>query len=538
MPLKSIEWCLTSNNISGKDLYLVALATRQLPIIDISDSETVRGWPARILSGTSRLEASLPRAWGYGLWSLYASTIGMSNAHDRVRLLSKFLHIDEKKIVLVDHHTAHASSALFSSSFRDDVAVITLDGGGDSLSGTVSAMEDGKLRRVSSARYYDSIGMFYLGCTQFLGMKPNEHEYKVMGLAPYAFPDDVRKVYDKMENLFRVRNLRISSSINARYSINWIRRHLQPDRFDWISGAVQKLTENLLVDLAESVLQELHVRRLALAGGVFMNVKANMIISMIPELRDLFVMPSCGDESLPIGAAQYVYYSSYLNSSNSAEIPPLADLYLGPDFDLHSENIRRLASGSNVEIADSSDVEGAVAELLAAGEIVARFGGRSEWGARALGNRSILARADHSNVVSILNKSIKMRDFWMPFAPVILDTFDKRYVSNPKGISAPYMIIAFPSTTDGKRDLIAAMHPADGTLRPQVVQEKWNEPYYSVISRFERLSGLGGMLNTSFNLHGEPIVCSPEDAMNTFLRSGLKYMAIGDTLLKKIDTVR
>jgi carbamoyltransferase len=171
-------------------------------------------------------------------------------------------------------------------------------------------------------------------------------------------------------------------------------------------------------------------------------------------------------------------------------------------------------------------------ELLAKGRIVARVQSRVEWGARALGNRSILADASDPSNVRRINDMIKMRDFWMPFAPSILSERASDYLVNPKGISAPYMILSF-DTTERRNEIQAAIHPADSTARPQVVQKEHNQTYWRLLDRFAAATGRGGLLNTSFNLHGEPLVASPEDALSTFVRSGLEYMALGEYVVSK-----
>ena len=172
-------------------------------------------------------------------------------------------------------------------------------------------------------------------------------------------------------------------------------------------------------------------------------------------------------------------------------------------------------------------------ELLNLGEVVARVSGRNEWGARSLGNRAILGHPAHIETFYKINNLIKSRDFWMPFAPSIKSENLEIYVTNPKKMKVPYMIITLNSTSKGQQELIAAMHPYDGTLRPQEVYQDWNPDYWHLINEFEKLTGIGGVLNTSFNLHGFPIVQTPEDALDVLLRSGLKHLAIGSFLVSK-----
>jgi carbamoyltransferase len=189
--------------------------------------------------------------------------------------------------------------------------------------------------------------------------------------------------------------------------------------------------------------------------------------------------------------------------------------------------------GKKYKIRKCADIEDEVAKLLASGEVVARFNGRAEWGARALGNRSILANPSDFNTIKLINEMIKNRDFWMPFTPSMLAAEEKRYTLNPKKVFAPYMAITFESTAEAQRDLPAAMHPYDHTIRPQMVLKEWNQSYHKLITAFKKRTGIGGVLNTSFNLHGEPNVNSPADAIHTMDNSGLRNLAIGSWLVQK-----
>ena len=219
-----------------------------------------------------------------------------------------------------------------------------------------------------------------------------------------------------------------------------------------------------------------------------------------------------------------------LDKGEDIALGPLEDLYFGPEFT--DTEIEQVLGRSPYSYRKYGDIEQEVAELLATGQIVARFKGRMEFGARALGNRSILANPSHAQVIRIINEMVKNRDFWMPFAPSILDTRAKDYFKCDKNIQAPYMMIAIDSSSN-INEIAAASHPYDNSIRPQIVYEKWNRDYWCLIKKFEKITGIGAILNTSFNLHGHPIVCSPEDAIEVFMNSGLNYMAIGNFLVEK-----
>jgi carbamoyltransferase len=272
-----------------------------------------------------------------------------------------------------------------------------------------------------------------------------------------------------------------------------------------------------------------------LGGGVFMNVKANMLLAQEDWVEDLFAFPSCGDESNAVGAA----YLGYLQECARRGVPPapqpFGPPYLGPgvtDAEVEAVLRERRLEG-RYKVAWHDRIEEKIAELLVSDGVVARCFGRMEFGARALGNRSILANPADRRVVGLINRMIKNRDFWMPFAPTVLEERADEYLVNPKRLQSPYMMLALPTRASTRESIIAAIHPHDGTARPQILVEAWNPEYYAVIREFQRRTGVGAVLNTSFNLHGEPIVCSAADAVDTFERSGLPHLAVGHWLISK-----
>lgn len=443
------------------------------------------------------------------------------------------------KVRYVEHHAAHAAAAYFGSPWRDGrVLVLTCDGAGDDLCATVNVGEGGEITRLAEIPESASLGIIYAMVTYLLGMVPNDHEYKLMGLAPYAPASHGEPVYRALRGYLRLSRRhpliweRARGFPDAFHCYPFLRRVLERQRFDGICAGLQRFTEELLAEWVGRCARETGLRRVALSGGVGMNVKANKRLSELPEVDALFVFPSCTDESNAIGAAWWVYAAERRARGEPADIPPLRDLYLGTGFsdDECEAAIREAGNGFRVRLVD--EIEAEVARLVAGGEVVARFSGRMEFGARALGNRSILADPSDLRVVRIINEMIKSRDFWMPFAPSVLDHAGPRYIRNPKGLAYPYMILAFD--TNGNADgILAALHPYDRTARPQEVYEAWNPGYFRLLSELERLTGRGIVLNTSFNLHGEPLVWSPEQAIRVFRRSGLPHLALGPFLLSK-----
>jgi carbamoyltransferase len=456
--------------------------------------------------------------------------------NERKSEITKDLGILSGKIIVVEHHFCHAAAAYFASPWAkssEKVLVLTSDGSGDGVCATVSIGQNGELEKIADTKSSASLGKIYSRITYLMGMKPWEHEYKIMGLAPYADEKGVEKSYKVLSGLIEIDDGSLSfknkTTLGMNYCYPYLREKLENHRFDWIAGAIQKLHEELIIKWVKNVLKETGLRKIAAGGGSFMNVKANMKMAELESVDEVFIFPSCGDESVSIGAAYFV------QNLKGGAIQPISDNYFGGQFS--EEEIKNTIETPDLKekyiISKEQDINKKVASLLAEGEIVARFSGRMEWGARALGNRSILMDPRNKDGVRILNMAIKQRDFWMPFAPTVLDERQNDYLINKKNIRSPYMIMAFETTEKGRHDLSAGIHPYDFTARPQILQKEFNPDYYSLIKEFEKITGVGAVLNTSFNLHGEPVVHSPEDAISVFERSGLKHLALGKYLISK-----
>jgi carbamoyltransferase len=458
---------------------------------------------------------------------------------ERLGLVTDHLGLGADRIVTLDHHTCHAAAAYFGSPFAGAPAlVLTNDNSGDGLCATASRAEGASLQRQeASPSAPGSLGSFYSFVTLVLGMKFGEHEYKVMGLAPYAPARAVERASAALDETFG-----LVEETPARFA--WRRsggryRLLMEStlglRFDAVAGGAQQLLERALLRWTRLMRERYGGERLALGGGVFMNVKANMLLAAEDWVRDLFVFPSCGDESNAVGAAYLGYLDLCARAGATPRPQPFGPAYLGPAIDDAEVEalVRARDLGARHKVSEPARMEERIAELLVADGVVARCAGRMEFGARALGNRSILAHPGDHRVVSLINRMIKNRDFWMPFAPSVLREREADYVVNPKGLASPYMMLAFPTNPKRRDEIVAAVHPQDGTARAHLVDEAWNPGYHRVIREFERRTGTGAVLNTSFNLHGEPLVGSPADAVDTFERSGLPHLALGRFLISK-----
>jgi carbamoyltransferase len=376
----------------------------------------------------------------------------------------------------------------------------------------------------------------YALVTRYLGMVPLEHEYKVMGLAPYASSaqaSDViarafRELFEFKSTLAWNRRKGVPSMYSA---YEFLKRSLAGARFDHVAAGAQKFIEDMLTSWVRGSIQETGIRRIACSGGVFMNVKANLAILEMDEVDDMYVLPSCGDESNSIGAACW-------EAARVGEaVAPLTALYFGDAItDEEAQNALESAvkRGENLRFRWMQDIEAASAEALSEGHIVARAKGPVEFGARALGNRSILARADRSETVRVINEAIKSRDFWMPFAPSVLAERADRYYIKPKAVASPYMMYAFRARPERANTFAAAQHPYDFTTRAHEVTASHNASYHRLLQEYEARTGEAIVLNTSFNLHGEPIVYRAADAVDVLLRSGLDRLALGNWWVEKV----
>jgi carbamoyltransferase len=435
--------------------------------------------------------------------------------------------ITADKVQFIDHHTCHAYYAFHGSKRKsEECAVITLDSDGDGYNQTVWHFKNGigeKLR----GTYQCDLGRIYKITTLLLGMKPDEHEFKVMGMAPYAKPEYVDVVYnDVYRDLLKVEDSLVLHNNRPLDIYDYLEVKLKPYRFDNIAGAVQKLVEEVAIKLFKQVNQLTGLKHFCVSGGVSMNIKMNMILSQLDFVEGLYVPASGADESLCMGAC-YV-----LDSENAI---PLNNTYLGTDIrDGFSDvKIKTLFLDKDYEVS-SNVSHSEIATILANGNVIAQVRGREEFGARALGNRSIIASPNDPEVVKIINEAIKNRDFWMPFALSILADKTSGYIDNPKNIESPSMTIGFETFDNEQyKKIKAGTHPYDRTCRPQILKKEANPEYYDIINEFFKLTGIPALLNTSLNLHGDPICSTIDDVEYTFSNSGLMYLYINDSILVK-----
>ncbi len=551
-PKQSIKWCLDYAGISPQDLSLVVLS------FAFSSPEFMPGEIRKNIGSSILLLAysivnfvrtnwgqtvvyNFPRLRGIGtfLHNFTLSIVGRYVMKKEKKYISSYLNISESKILNFDHHLSHAATAYYASPFnQDEVLAFSLDAEGDGKCASVNIFNKDKILTLAITSRENSFGWLYVYVTRFLGMKGGEDEYKVMGLAPYAKKLSVEKVFNKIKSIITLdpkNPLKFKSKFNTQDTAFYLKKEMMGVRFDNLAGAFQKLTEDRMTEWVKAAINKTKISTIVCAGGVFMNVKANKKISELKEVQRCFFMPSSGDESIPIGGCYLGYLQLIKKLKLNYNIKPIKDLYLGPKFSENEikEFLNTKKYFEKYHIEKINSIEKKIAKLLAEGYVVARVFGRMEWGARALGNRSILANPSMRDIVMEINEQMKKRDFWMPFAPSILYERKDDYCIIKKNFDSPYMNLSFDSTELAKKELRAAMHSYDFTLRPQFVRKDWNPRYYKLIKEFEKLTGIGGVLNTSFNLHGLPIVLGLKEAMFAFQNSELKYLAIEDFLVSK-----
>ena len=442
------------------------------------------------------------------------------------QIIASFLGIEKEKIIHMEHDWCHAAYAFYGSPIRDNnTLIVTADAWGDDLSGTLSiySKEKGCIERIKEYNHNDfQLARIYRYTTLVLNMLANEHEYKVMGLAPYyngPMIEKVEKVFDKM---LQNDGLEFIFNKNVKDIYDYLKNNLKNFRFDHIAAGLQSFTEKILVNWFSSAVSKYNSTSVVFSGGISMNVKANMKISQIPKIEKFFVCGAGTDETLPIGAC---YHSAEMNGIKPE---PLDTLYLGSNTTYDKKDISSLDKFAITKF----NSEEQILEKILENKIVAICRGRMEMGQRALGNRSIIADPRTRSNVEKINNSIKKRDFWMPFAPIILEEYQDLLIKNPKKIDSPFMTIAF-ETKDGKNKFPAAVHQADGTARAQLLKKEQNPILWNLIFKFYEKTGIPALLNTSFNLHGEPIVRTIQDALRVFNKSELEVLWFNEHIIYK-----
>lgn len=459
----------------------------------------------------------------------------------RVKKLLRQVGLQDKPLELVDHHRAHAAAAYFTSG-KTRALIVTLDGQGDGHCGQVWLGENGKMKHLHTVSSYHSVGLFYNFITWYEGFKPMRHEGKITGLAAHGDYEKVRTHFEKMFGFengeFRYYLIEDQPQHAYPHRTNYTRlkKTLSQEFLNFsmedVAAGVQVLTENVVAEYVDQFLQKTGPIDVVLAGGVFANVRVNQRVAELPNAESVYIFPAMGDNGLCAGSALYTYYQS-VGWPHLDAMPRLEHVYLGPGFS--DDEIEQELKKSNLQYEYHPDIAPIVARLLHEGHVVARFDGRMEYGPRALGNRSILYQPSDKTVNDWLNHKLRRTEF-MPFAPVtILESMNGSYKDIMKNeYPARFMTITFDCSKEMQETCPAVVH-VDNTARPQLIDEKTNPVYYRILKEYQKLTGLSSIINTSFNMHEEPIVCTPYDAIRAFSQGHLEYLAISNFLVYPPD---
>jgi carbamoyltransferase len=440
-------------------------------------------------------------------------------------------HFGDSNFIFCPHHLSHALSA-YAYSDMDEATVLVIDGRGAYESTSIWYADKGQIKPVEIIEFPNSLGFFYAKFTKYLGFQPMSDEWKVMGLAPYGKDGvdlskfiDTKNFYEvHWKNLFGKGLTDISGIESYLGKLENGNPYGNQECKD-IAFAVQRETEKAFLNIIESAVKKTGCKNLCLAGGVALNCKANGLVAQSGIVDDLFVQPVASDEGACLGAALYPYLKYH------SKVPKieLSNLYLGQDYE--DKYIEDQLTKYKLNYKKVEKPEKEVAKLLADGNIIGLFNGRTEFGPRALGNRSIIADPRNPDMKNKVNDSVKYRENWRPFAPSILEEYYDDYFNT--NYLSPFMILSFPVRDDVVNKIPAAVH-VDGTSRPQTVSKKTNLFYWNIINEFKTITGIPVILNTSFNLKDEPIVDTPYDAIRTFYTSGLDCLVLGEFIVSKI----
>ncbi len=444
-----------------------------------------------------------------------------------------------KKIIYYKHHLSHAASAFYSSNFKKS-SILILDGAGEEFTGGFYIANEKKIKCIKNFELPNTLGGYYSTFTEFFGFKSNSEEGKLMALASYGKYSE--KIQSKLDKFLKYNKLTGEFTLNpvlrfggkrttnSRFSEKFIKIFGKPlfnDRkvlnyHKDLAFNVQWRLEEVVKLLVKDLIKISKISNLCLAGGVHMNCKLNGVLAELPEVKNIYIQPAASDNGVSLGAAM-------LSAKNEkGNFSKMEHCYYGNSFS--NGEILKYLKESKIKFKKVKNIEKVIAEKLSKGKIIGWFQGRSEVGARALGNRSILANPLMKNMKKKLNDEVKHRENWRPFCPSINDYRYKDYFGNVP--ESDFMILAFKIQKKYKKIFPSAVH-VDGTARPQIVRKRTNKKFYKLIQEFEKITGHAIIINTSFNIQGEPIVNKPSEAIRCFSGTGIDFLALGDFLISK-----
>jgi carbamoyltransferase len=471
----------------------------------------------------------------------------------------------EDRLLFAEHHQSHAASAFFPSPF-DEAAVLTMDGVGEWATTSVSLGRGNRLEHIKEIHFPHSLGLLYSAFTYYTGFRVNSGEYKVMGLAPYGEPRYAQTILDHLLDLKEDGSFRLDQSYfnyctgltmtNARFDELFGGPPRTPEEpltqhhMD-LAASIQAVTEEAVLRLTRGIAAETGAKNLCLAGGVALNCVANGIVLRDGRFEKIWIQPASGDAGGALGAALSTYYEAFEQPrAPSGPVDGMRGSYLGPAFEQADVERRLAAVGARFEVLDDATLIETTARALADEKAVGWFQGRMEFGPRALGGRSILGDARSPSMQRILNLKVKYRESFRPFAPAVLREDVSEWFELDE--DSPYMLLVAGVVKEKRRAMtpaeeslfgidklnvprseIPAVTHVDYSARIQTVHAETNPRYHALLAAFKALTGCPVVVNTSFNVRGEPIVCTPEDAFRCFMGTDIEVLAVGNCYLRK-----
>jgi carbamoyltransferase len=523
LPTRSIEYCLSSQGLTMADIDAVAVPTAG-PMPDLNFLLELRGTREE-RSNLTRQAVEFTRRW-------------TNRPENRPPLYFKtFPLAAHTELIHVGHHLAHAASAYYTSGRRDKQLIVTLDGIGDGISIGLWRAENGRIDLLKSWGGEASLGWFYSNVTEALGWWHGDGEGKTMGLAPYGDSAKCGGVLDPFYPKFHGGDLVEPHDFgrmgywNEGGALQWhfdeaydIQKLIQKHGREHIAAEAQRVLEEQVKAIVYPWLEKENTRHLTCSGGVFLNVKLNQRIWDDRKVERQHIYPNPGDSGLAVGAALHAYYQA----NPGAPIHTIQDLYWGPEYS--AKEIEDVLKARNLTYRRVDNIEEFAAKQLANDKIIAWHQGRMESGPRALGNRSILMSANRAENKDVINARVKFREAFRPFCPSLLWEKRDEYLQNAR--DEFFMITSF-TAQQSKWDKVPAVVHADRTLRPQTVNQQFNRRFWNLINEFGKQTGEYLLLNTSFNIMGEPIVCHPREAIRCFYDNGLDVLIMDNFVLEK-----
>ena len=544
-PVNAIEFCLKNNGISGKDLDAVVFYDNPLLTLDrFLENCIAVGDANKTLINNNYQSMFADKLWIHRTVKEYLGEFGI-----------------DSKLLVCEHHVSHAAYAFFESPY-EDAAIMTVDGVGEWATTTLGVGNGTDIKILKQINYPDSLGLLYSAFTYFCGFKVNSGEYKLMGLAPYGEPKFVELIkqhlidikddgsYKLNMDMFSYQFGETMTDSKFEELFGCCRREPEAELtkiyFD-IAASIQVVTEKIVLKMAKHLKDITGKKKLCLCGGVALNCVANGALLREKIFEDIFIPPAAGDSGSCVGAALYAYYAHFNNERIATN--ERNRVYLGPDFSDKIE--KQILDGYSAKykfVENSDDLLNEVASALNSNKVVGFFNGAMEFGPRALGARSILANPQDPEMQSKLNLKIKYRESFRPFAPSVLVEKISEYFDLDR--PSPYMLMVAPVNNEIRyevaehhddilrevsqvRSTIPAVTHVDYSARIQFVSERDNKKYYVLINKFYELSGCAVLVNTSFNVRGEPIVCTPADAYECFMRTEMDVLVIDNYILYK-----